>query len=163
MIPSFSRVALAFALALGCAQPQAQCVGFTPEPGESDPLKAAVKHALGSSTAVFVGTVTAMEYVTVRTELFGGDEGQMLVIKLASSAWWKGAESQPVTLHTFTYLLPGGGSSTEAHEFLYEKGKTYLVFAHTVDGALHANICTRTKLIDAAADDIALLDALKAE
>ena len=161
MIPSFSRVILAFALALGCAQTQARCVGFMPEPGETDPLKAAVKHALGRSTAVFVGTVTAMEYVPVRTELFGG-EGQMLVIRLAASAWWKGAESQQVTLHTFTYLLPGGGNSMEAHEYRYEEGKTYLVFAHASGGALYANKCTRTKLIEAAADDIALLDALKA-
>jgi hypothetical protein len=138
------------------------CIGFVPEPGETDPRKAAVRHALGRSAAVFVGTVTAMEYVPVRTELFGGNEAQMLVIKLSPSAWWKGAQSQQVTLHTHTYLLPGGGNSLEAHEFQYEKGKTYLVFANTYGGALYANICTRTKLIDAAAEDIVSLDALKA-
>lgn len=104
-----------------------------------------------------------MEYVPVRAAPSGDNSGekQVLVIRLAASAWWKGAKDKQVTLYTTNYKFPGGETAIEAHEFGYEQGKTYLVYADTSDGILHANICTRTKLTDAAAEDIAILNGLE--
>ena len=154
---------LACVLALGCAQTQARCVASVSKPGEAVPQKVLVKDALERSTAVFVGTVTAKEYIPVHAALTGDNSGEkhVLVIRLAASAWWKGEEDKQVTLYTTNYRFPEGETSIEAHEFDYEQGKTYLVFADTYEGALHANICTRTKLIEAAAEDVAFLDWVK--
>ena len=160
MIRTLSKAALAMALAGTSVQAQAACNRPSFGSDAVDPVKAMVKWGLGRSADVFVGTVTAMDYVPANSD-FG--PGEMLVIRMAAGRRWKGGGGAEVTLLTENFAYADGGSSTESHEYRYELGKTYLVYAHTYREGLHANTCTLTKPIDAAADDIAALDALNAE
>lgn len=160
MIPSVFKLAIVFAMATGCGEAAAACIAM-PGPGQSIPLTSVVNLALGGSSAVFTGKVTAIEYVPAPDEGAGDLDAQ--VVRVAAHSWWKGAESEEVTLHTANHRNAAGDTSTEAHEYRYEVGKSYLIYAGAFRGALYANVCTRTKAIEDAADDIAMLDALKAE
>jgi len=154
------HAAWVLASVLGSGYAQARCIAYGPAPGETDPVKAEVRHALSTSAAVFLGHVTAMEYVPVHTER---GNGEMLVIRMAARTWWKGTGSQEVRLNTVNYRYPDGITSSEAHEYEYRPGKTYLVYASADGEGLRANTCTRTRPVDTAANDIAVLDALKSE
>jgi hypothetical protein len=52
---------------------------------------------------------------------------------------------------------------SEAHEYPYQLGKTYLVYAQADGDGLSASVCTRTRPAETAAADMMLLDALKSE
>ncbi|MBW8896683.1 MAG: hypothetical protein JF619_00860 [Massilia sp.] len=153
-----AALVLAFVLAGSCAN--AMCIRYVPEPNEIDPAKAEVRYAVGMSAAVFIGHVVAMEYVPTQTE---HGPGEMLVIRMAARTWWKGAGSEEVRLNTFSYRYSDGTTSWEAHEFPYELGKTYLVYAHGGNDGLYANVCTRTKPVEKANNDMPILDGLKSE
>ena len=131
-----------------------------PDPNETDPVKAEVRHALTGSAAVFIGRVTAMKYVPAQTE-YGS--GEMLVIRMAAITSWKGVRSEEVRLHTLTYWYPDGAMSSEAREYPYQLGKAYLVYAQAGADGLYASVCTRTQPAETAADDMATLNALKSE
>jgi hypothetical protein len=151
---------LGLALTLACGETPARCISFLPKPGESELAKAEIKHAVATSDAIFIGQVSAMEYTSTRTDQ---EKGEMLIIKMTTRSWWKGARSEEVQLDTETYRSSAGMIASEAHEYPYKLGKVYLVYARTVGESLRANICTRTKLLEEAAEDIALLDILKGE
>jgi hypothetical protein len=161
MILSLARITLAVALVSEGGQALARCVS-PPIPNGPDRLKAEVRWEVDRSTAVFTGTVTAMEYGPPHSDSFA--KGEMLVIRMVTDLWWKGRKSREVTVHTDNYRLPNGRMSTEAHEYRYELGRKYLVYAYadTDGGGLHANICTRTRTIEEAVGDIELLDVLTA-
>lgn len=154
------HAALVFALVLGCSHTHAMCIRPAPDPHETDPVKAEVRYAIARSAAVFIGHVIAMEYVPIHTER--GD-GEMLVIRMAARSWWKGAGSEEVRLNTQRHRYPGGTTSWEAHEYPYELGKTYLVYADAVNDGLQASVCTRTMPVEKATDDMSILDGLKSE
>lgn len=158
--PFFLGVVLFLALVLNCTCAQAMCVRAPLDPNETDPAKAEVRTALTRSAAVFMGRVTAMDYVPAQTER---GSGEMLVIRITPITWWKGEAREEVRLNTLTYRYPDGIMSSEAHEYPYQLGKTYLVYAHADGDGLSASVCTRTRLAEAAADDMMLLDALKSE
>jgi len=151
-------VSLVFALTLECNSTQARCIADVVNPNETDLAKAEVKRAVANSAAVFVGHVTAIEYVPARTE-FG--DGEMLVIRMTVRNWWKGVEGQDVWLNTANYRYSDGTMSSEAHDYPYQLGKTYLVYANATRDGLHASVCTRTKPVELATEDVAILDGLK--
>lgn len=161
MTRSLHKLAFAFLLAAAGNPALAMCLGFSPQPGETDPLKATVKWARALSSAVFTGTVTAMDYVPAHDRFAG--KGERLVVRMAPDRWWKGDASREVTLLTSEFRTPDGLRSMEAHDYHFELGRMYLVYAHGDGDAMATSICARTKPIDAAAADIDKLDALKDE
>ncbi len=152
---------LALLLAAVSSPAPAMCIGFVPQTGETDPLKAAVKWALTGSTAVFTGTVTALEFVPAHDKYAG--KGERLVVRMAPDIWWKGDASREVTLQTSGFRTPDGLASMEAHDYRFELGRKYLVYANGSGEAMATSICARTRPIDDAAADIDKLDALKVE
>jgi hypothetical protein len=159
-MPRYIGVLSVLALVLECTSAQANCIRPAPDPNETDPVKAEVRQALTRSAAVFIGRVTAMDYVPAQGE-FGS--GEMLVIRMTPITWWKGEGREEVRLNTFTYRYPNGTTSSETHEYPYQLGKTYLVYAHAGRDGLYASQCTRTRPAETAAEDMAMLDALKSE
>lgn len=96
--------------------------------------------ARDGSDAVFSGKVTGI----ART-------GRMLKVKIQVDRAWKGApaiQCGEVTLETHS------NSATCGFEF--EQGKSYLVYAVEEDG-LTTNLCTRTRSIDQADEDLGAL------
>ena len=160
MIPFVFKAAVGFSLATVCGLAAAACIAM-PGSGEAASLKSVVEFAVDRSKAVFNGTVTAIEYIPALDNEESGLENQ--VVRVAVNAWWKGDESPEVTLQTANYRDAAGAMGFEAHEYPYEVGKSYLIYASGSDGNLFANICTRTKTIGKATDEILVLDALKAE
>ena len=156
----FLDLVLFLVLALECIFAQAMCIRYVPDPNETDTAKAEVRYALTRSAAVFIGRVAAMEYVPTQTERGSGD---MLVIRMKTSTWWKGVGSEEVRLNTLTYQYPDGSMSSEVHEYPYQLGKTYLVYAYADGDDLYASVCTRTRPAETAAEDRMMLDALKSE
>lgn len=160
MIPFVFKAAVGFSLATVCGLAAAACIGM-PDRGDAASLESVVEFAVDRSTAVFNGTVTAIEYIPARDQVESGLETQ--VVRVAVNSWWKGDQSPQVTLHTANFRNAAGDIGFEAHEYPYEVGKSYLIYASGSDGYLFANICTRTKAIGKATGDILVLDALKAE
>ena len=160
MISFIFKAAAGFSLVAACGLAAARCIAM-PDSGEAASLKSVVEFAVDRSAAVFNGTVTAIEYIPARDHAESGLENQ--VVRVAVNSWWKGDESPEVTLHTASYRDAAGAMGFEAHEYPYEVGKTYLIYASGSDGYLFANVCTRTKAIGKATGEILVLDALKAE
>jgi len=168
MIRFLSKVTLAVSLITGCGQTLASCIGFASNPGQTDPIKAELRWLTATSMAVFTGTVTAMEYVTpldyVPAQRRFPEKEKVMVVRIATDLWWKGAESREVTLYTNTWMFTDGRSHfTGSNPNSYELGKKYLVYADGARDVLQADGCTRIKRIEAAAGDIELLNELKAE
>jgi hypothetical protein len=63
---------------------------------------------------------------------------------------WKGAHCGTVTVQT--------ASDSAACGYSFEVGRTYLVYAFK-EGGLSTNICTRTRVIEEASEDLAALGA----
>ena len=146
---------LAFIAACGTAT--AAC---SVQPGaERFSVKQQVQSAMASSAAVFTGRVTAIDYLPAARDEY--KDAQVQMVRVATTAWWKGVPAEVVTLHTNNYRLAKDLASREAHEFDYEAGKSYLIYASTEHGQWHASRCTRTASLADAAADIAALDALK--
>lgn len=105
-----------------------------------------VATAVQLAGAVFVGRV-----VSVRDTRVGDGSAHgpwpMRRVTLRVKRAWKGAETQDVVVLTGR----GGGDCG----FPFERGKTYLVYAHRMDsGGLGAGICGRTASLQRAAEDL---------
>nr|WP_315397062.1 hypothetical protein [uncultured Duganella sp.] len=159
MISYLIKIAVLAALATACGAAASAC---TVAPGEyAASLQSMVKNAVGRSAAVFAGKVTAIDYIPANDPAGSGRENQ--VVRLAASAWWKGIGSRAVTLHTANSRDAAGNTGMEAHQYPYEVGKSYLIYAYESRDGLHADICTRTKAMAEAGGEIPVLDALKAK
>ncbi len=97
--------------------------------------------ALAASDAVFTGRVVAID----------GDESYAyrLRVSFAVQACWKGAETSTVLVFT--------ADNDAACGFPFLLGGEYIVYASHANDALHTNLCTRTRPLAFAAED---LDAL---
>lgn len=91
--------------------------------------------ARDASDAVFSGKVTRVV-----------PGGRMLKVTLQVDRSWKGASCGEVTLETAADGATCG--------FGFEEGKTYLVYAAGEEGGLTTNLCTRTRSIDQAEEDL---------
>lgn len=105
-----------------------------------------VAAAVQSADAVFTGSV-----VSVRDTVVGGGSAHgpwsMRRVTLRVKRAWKGAETRDVIVLTGM----GGGDCG----FPFQRGKTYLVYAHRSDsGGLGAGICGRTASLRNAAADL---------
>ncbi|KPK12410.1 MAG: hypothetical protein AMJ62_15810 [Myxococcales bacterium SG8_38] len=106
-------------------------------------MKLSPAEGLSSSHAVFTGEVTR---ITVNDATpFGGLEVTLLVKKV-----WKGAPDEETKVHT--------AGTSAACGFPFVVGKTYLVYAVRDEAdPLRVSLCSRTALIEHAAEDLEFL------
>lgn len=99
---------------------------------------------LEKSDAVFAGTVIELRVDTLRV-----DNVNVLLFRKAKFevlAVWKGLDLGDVTVMT--------PFETSACGFAFEQGTSYLVYAFLVNDSLSTNICTRTKKLSEAEEDL---------
>ncbi|WP_179955481.1 MYXO-CTERM sorting domain-containing protein [Chondromyces crocatus] len=101
-----------------------------------------VATALEQSEAVFAGKVVGIAKQS-------SDETVPLVVKLDVSRAWKGKVGSTVEVRTAT--------SSAACGLYFEEGKEWLIYAGSREGSLVASLCSRSKLFDTAAEDVAQL------
>jgi len=158
------HAALVAALAAGTGPALAMCVRPLPDPGEADPVRAEVKSHFDRSDAVLTGTVTGLAYVPARSEAKGHDVSavreEFRDVKIAVDESWRGGTIHDITIRTAGFRLPDGRHLVDVHDFPFEAGKKYLVYAQRDGDHLRTSACTRTRPIDKAAADIAVLDTL---
>jgi hypothetical protein len=96
------------------------------------------KEALKNAAAVFAGKVSAKKA--------GGE----VVVTFDVSKAWKGVDAKTITVRT--------PRDSAACGFTFEMEKSYLIYAHRdsegAEAKLSTNICTRTKLLSEAKDDL---------
>lgn len=96
-----------------------------------------VKLALKKSAAVFVG-----EVLQVRN----GRNYHYLEARFRVESSWKGVEAEEVSVFT--------ESESVAESPHYRVGQNYLVFAGMLDGKLFTGVCSRTKKVEYASEDL---------
>ena len=106
----------------------------------------APKIALENSAAVFVGRVTA-----VKNSQFNNK------FQFSVSKQWKGIDGKTASIVSAT--------NSAACGIVFDKDRDYLVYAYKIEGddQLRTNLCTRTKRVADAADDLAELGAPKTD
>ncbi|MCM3904949.1 MAG: hypothetical protein ND866_24900 [Pyrinomonadaceae bacterium] len=113
-----------------------------------------VSEELKASVAVFSGHVVAAEYQPV-SGLPGWPEGiEVLVIKFSVERWWKSSGTDEVLVYSGVGRWPDGHQRIFAHDFTFEVGEKYLVYAFGNEGKLGASICGRTAKLGDAAEDV---------
>lgn len=106
------------------------------------------REELGRADAVFSGRVVS---VTERREGGSAFQGRPhLEVRIVPGRRWKGAAGDTVTVFT-----PDNGA---ACGFGFEQGREYLVYAEGED-QLRAFLCSRTRLLADAGEDLAALGA----
>ncbi|HZX00668.1 MAG TPA: MYXO-CTERM sorting domain-containing protein [Bacilli bacterium] len=100
-----------------------------------------VATAVEGATAVFAGKI-----VSVSRE---ADQMKPIVAKFSVSKSWKGSVGQEVEVRT--------NSSSAACGLSFEEGAEWLVYADTKEEKLTASICSRSKTLDGAKEDLAEL------
>lgn len=106
--------------------------------------------ALDAADAVFTGRVVGLTLVPrVPEEPSTSFIAEDVAVTIVVSAVWKGEPAERVTLYTaFTCCVCG---------YPFELGKTYLIYAMQRDGQLTTSICSRTRLLEKADEDLATL------
>lgn len=106
--------------------------------------------ALGAADAVFAGRVIGLTLVPrVSEDPSSSFAVEDVAATIAVSAVWKGKPTEWVTVYTaFTCCICG---------YPFELGQTYLVYATQPDDRLTTSICSRTRPLDKAKDDLAAL------
>jgi hypothetical protein len=99
---------------------------------------------LNRADAVFAGKVTDID----RPLLFN-TSADLVKVTIEVTRFWKGGISRVVTVTT--------ARETPTCGFPFEAGKEYIVYASKRDGALETNLCTRTKLLSNAQEDLSQL------
>ena len=99
--------------------------------------------AFERADAVFEGRVLDVQA--------GADPSTPTHVTLEVVQQWKGVDRERVELET-----PASSASCGV---AFEVGTSWLVYAERVDGALHAGLCSRTKRIEEAQEDLAELGA----
>ena len=109
-----------------------------------------VSTMLKQADAVFAGRVIGLELVPrLNADPTVSHATEDLQVKVAVSSCWKGIVRVETTLYTmFTCCLCG---------FHFEIGEMYLIYAESVDGELRTSICSRTRLLSDASDDLVVL------
>jgi len=110
-----------------------------------------VDQELHRADAVFAGRVVALELVLSSDPAIGVSLEQLRATLSVHSAWKGDVGEQTVVYTVFTCCVCG---------FRFEIGEEYLVYAIEQDGELHTSICTRTRLLGVASDDLEKLGHL---
>jgi len=116
-------------LACDCAYPGAPCKAFTRTP------------------YIFSGKVTKISSISIK--MSSGDEYQDRLITFAVERSYRGLEGKKVA-----EVVTGSGGGDCGYDF--RAGESYLVYAlpHPATGKLYAGICSRTRLLSEAGDDL---------
>ncbi|MCE9545338.1 MAG: hypothetical protein K8T25_07460 [Planctomycetia bacterium] len=93
------------------------------------------KEALAGSSAVFSGKVIQVE-----------QNGRRKQVTFEVDRAWKGVDAARVVVSTATDSAACGVS--------FEQGKSYLVYCHGQGKELSTSLCTRTKTLDSADEDL---------
>jgi Carboxypeptidase regulatory-like domain/Tissue inhibitor of metalloproteinase len=105
--------------------------------------------AYGQASAVFVGTVIESRVVTVKR---GNYDTQRRVVRLTIDSPFRGVAGAEVEVQTGL----GGGDCG----FGFVQTQQYLVYAYEHEGKLSTGICTRTRSIAKAAEDLSYIQSL---
>jgi hypothetical protein len=105
--------------------------------------------AYGQASAVFVGTVIDSRTITVR---HGNYDSQRLSVLLSIDSPFRGVEGAQVEVQTGL----GGGDCG----FGFVQTQQYLVYAYEHEGKLSTGICSRTRPIARAAEDLNYIQGL---
>ena len=107
--------------------------------------------ALFQSDAVFVGTVKSIGMVTQSEPNQPGHDRRLVTFSVERAV--RGIDGGTVAVRTGE----GGGDCG----FNFQEGRRYIVYAHRHPaGWLSAGICSRTRLLSEAAEDLAFIDAM---
>jgi hypothetical protein len=125
-----------------------------------------VSKALKQADAVFSAKFVGAEYrkgiVDGLRRIMEGREGkkteyEVLVLKFEIEHWWKGTPVNEVILITETTRDADGGKTSSNCEYAFEEGEDYLVYADNGESGLETSICTRTKRLKEAEQDLKVL------
>lgn len=130
-----------------------------------------VKKELKEAAAVFSGKFIGIEYrksgaaaaaanevITSRQDTGGKkNESEIVVLKFQVENWWKGKSTREVILFTDRTKNSDGSETISDCDFPFEVGKRYLVYAFSDESQLKTNVCTRTKALEKAKEDLKLL------
>ncbi len=105
--------------------------------------------AYGEASAVFLGTVIESKFVKTKT---GDFEHDVRSVRLSIDTAFRGVEGGEVEITTGT----GGGDCG----FNFRQAQQYLVYAHAYEGKLSTSICSRTRLVSSAQEDLKYLRGL---
>jgi hypothetical protein len=105
--------------------------------------------AFGEASAVFVGTVIDSSVIAVKR---GDYDRKTRVVRLTIDSSFRGVEGAEVEVQTGM----GGGDCG----FGFVQTQQYLVYAYEHDGKLSTGICTRTRPIARAAEDLSYIQEL---
>ncbi|MCG8419708.1 MAG: hypothetical protein MJE77_17380, partial [Proteobacteria bacterium] len=108
-----------------------------------------VEEAFTQSDAILIG-----EVVTIEQSSGVPDDGPSSVYRVTVRAtrWFKGESQVDIAVHT--------SGSDASCGFAFEVGQSYLIYASRYEGILGTGLCTRTRLVDGAEDDIQALERL---
>jgi hypothetical protein len=110
------------------------------------PAKSAARE-FERATAVFSGKVVEVRRHKQAEDIFAGVEAVFRVEKV-----WKGVERRTVSVFT--------SSQSSACGYGFKEGRTYLVYAHGgAEGRLSTSICSRTRRLKDAGEDLKELGA----
>jgi len=98
--------------------------------------------ALQRAGAVFEGQVIAG---------VPSEDGRLVNVGFRVSQRWKGPADETISVSTPSQPATCG--------FTFESGKTYLVYADSMNGSLVATLCSRTRPIEMAGEDVLALGA----
>lgn len=105
--------------------------------------------AYGQASAVFVGTVIEIRTIKLKKDKY---ERQERTVRLSIDSPFRGVEGAEVEVHT------GFGDADCGFGFV--QTQQYLVYAYEHEGKLSTGICTRTRPIARAADDLSFIRGL---
>jgi hypothetical protein len=125
-----------------------------------------VKKELKQAGAVFSGKFVGTEYrkgnadvVVTSQKMTSRNDGEqkIVVLKFRVERWWKGKSTREVVIFTDRTISADGSQTITDCDFPFEIGKGYLVYAFSDEKQLKTNVCTRTKEIGKAGQDLKIL------
>lgn len=150
---------MAFAMILAISVSACVC-DTTPTAGAS----------LNEATAVFAGRYIGSEYrkgiknqfMEIQAEMDGKKASyEIMVYKFEVSISWKGPDSHEVVLMSDDARLPDGSVVVSDCGLGFVVGREYLIYAYGSGDDFGTGVCTRTKRLSRAKDDIRTLNRLK--
>jgi hypothetical protein len=125
---------------------------------DASPEKTMAQRILQSkdkAKVVFSGKVVAQETIRATKTLSGNPtEVELFVVRFKVERWWKGNNTDEVILYTNKFRTFDGYEKIFSCDYSFKEGERYLVYAYEFEEQLHTDICTRTKLLEKAEDDL---------
>ena len=87
-------------------------------------------------------------------------EYEVLVAKFEVEHWWKGSADKETILITETTRDADGHTTHSDCEYRFSDGERYLVYAYRGESGLETSVCTRTKPLTDAQEDLKVLEKI---